>query len=40
MTIAFTLQNGENEGEYLRELNPEWVKKKKEMQKQMEKVNR
>lgn len=40
MTVAFTLEAGESEGEYLRELNPEWVKRKKEMQKQMEKVNR
>ena len=38
MSIAFTVENGQSEGEYLRELNPEWNKKKKEMQKKMEKV--
>jgi hypothetical protein len=38
MSIAFTVDNGQNEGEYLRELNPEWTKKKKEMQKKMEKA--
>lgn len=40
MTVAFTVQAGELEGEYLRELNPEWVRKRKDMQKQMEKVQR
>lgn len=38
MTLAFTFETGQSEGEYLRELNPEWNKKKKDMQKQMERV--
>lgn len=38
MTMAFTIHHGENEGEYLRELNPKWAKQKKEMAKKMERV--
>lgn len=40
MTLAFTLSSGDNEGEYLRELNPEWHKKKKAMSDAMNKAGR
>jgi hypothetical protein len=40
MTIAFTYQRGKNEGEYLREVNPEYVKMKKEMQGKIEQANK
>lgn len=40
MTVAFTIQYGENEGEYLRETNPQWVKKRKEMSDRMQKANK
>jgi len=40
MATAFTLSVGDNEGEYLRELNPAWQKKKKEMSKAVEKASK
>jgi hypothetical protein len=40
MSVAFTCSRGENEGEYLRELNPVWQKKKKEMSEQMSKASK
>ncbi len=40
MTLAFTFESGENEGEYLRELNPEWQKKKKAMSEKIQKVSK
>lgn len=38
MTVAFTCSSGDNEGEYLRELNPEWQKKKKAMSDAVQKA--
>ena len=40
MTLAFTFNSGENEGEYLRELNPQWAKKKKDFGEAMNKVSK
>jgi len=40
MTLAFTFEAGEGEGEYLRELNPEWQKKKKSMSDKISKVSK
>jgi hypothetical protein len=40
MSIAFTCSRGENEGEYLREVNPEWQKKKKGMSEQIQKASK
>lgn len=39
MTLAFTFQSGENEGEYIRETNPQWAKKKKAFSDAMNKAN-
>ena len=40
MTIAFTVESGEAEGEHLRELNPNWQKRKKDAGKQIEKASK
>ena len=40
MASAFAYQRGKAEGEYLRELNPDWVKKRKAAQKAFEKLNK
>lgn len=40
MTLAFTYDNGDSEGEYLRELNPEWQRKKKSMSEAMQKASK
>lgn len=40
MTVAMTLQAGESQGEYLRELNPKWQKKKKDLSNSIDKASR
>ena len=40
MRIAFTYQRGTNDGEYLRECNPAWHKKRKAAQTAIEKASK
>jgi hypothetical protein len=40
MTIAFTVESGDAEGEYLRELNPNWQKRKKDVGRQIDKASK
>jgi hypothetical protein len=40
MTLAFTFEQGEGQGEYLKELNPEWQRKKKEVSDKINKASR
>ena len=40
MRIAFTYERGTNDGEYLRECNPAWHKKRKNAQTAIEKASK
>ena len=40
MTLAFTFEQGEGQGEYLKELNPEWQRKKKEVSDKIQKASK
>jgi len=40
MELAFTFSQGDNQGEYLRELNPEWQRQKKSMTDKISKVSK